>query len=99
MNEDIVLQIDPESDMELEIIPERDQIELDLDIQHDDFEIEAAGLNEYPAYSGQTTIRPELDTFQILPTGMKVLFEDVAVMPIPITDTINLFGGRTIVIG
>lgn len=88
MEEDI-LQLEPESSV----------MELNMDASLDDVELEAAGLNEHPVYTGQTTIVPELDMMQILPTENKVMLEDIAVMPIPITETSNIYGGKTVIIG
>ena len=54
---------------------------------------------DYPIYEGPTTVTPEIDEMQILQTKKKAVMENIFVMPIPVIETHNEYGGLTVVIG
>lgn len=54
---------------------------------------------EYPIYDGPTTVTSEINEMQILQTKKKAVLDDIFVMPIPVTETHNEYGGLTVVIG
>ena len=53
----------------------------------------------YTDYTGAYTVTPILYDEQELRTKDKHLTDNVTVEAIPVTDTVNPYGGRTIVIG
>lgn len=53
----------------------------------------------YPPYTGNYHVRPALYWQQRLRTYGKSMSDDVMVDAIPITETSNLHGGKTVVIG
>lgn len=54
---------------------------------------------DYPIYEGPTTVTSELNEMQILQTKKKAVMDDIFVMPIPVIETHNEYGGLTVVIG
>lgn len=53
----------------------------------------------YPKYDGPTTVTSEINEMQILQTKSKTVMDDIFVMPIPVVETHNEYGGLTVVIG
>ena len=60
-------------------------------------EAEVVGTGGDP-YMGEYAVTPRL-TEQTLPTQYKVMMDDVLVRGIPITETSNPYGGKTVLIG
>lgn len=91
MNEEILLELDD------------DQYDLAVDDdtgQYLDFDLKLI-VNQFDTdpYEGDYTVTPILGSDIILPTTNKRMVDDLTVKEIPITQTSNLFGGKTVVIG
>lgn len=86
--------------IELEVV-DVPGIELLIDAEPDvEFSMGDAVLGSYaPVYHGETEVIPRLDTIQTLLTEGKKLESNITVREIPITQTTNPYGGKTVVIG
>ena len=52
-----------------------------------------------PTYHGETEVIPRIDTIQTLLTNGKRMESNITVREIPITETTNVYGGKTVLIG
>lgn len=63
-------------------------------------EIEIQGSGQrLPTYTGPTMVTPEAYDMQILQTENKTVKENILVMPVPYSETVNPHGGTTVCIG
>lgn len=86
----------------VQITPKRPIINIDQACTSKQIELEIKSPHsgtEYPIYEGPTTVTPEIDEMQILQTKKKAVMENIFVLPIPVTETHNEYGGLTVVIG
>lgn len=61
--------------------------------------LKGGGGSRFPEYNGPTTILPERDLMQILPTKDTLVRESIVALPVPYSETINESGGTTVCIG
>ena len=88
--------------IEVELTTKKPNIDLDFTKKPKKFIVDIGPVHSgaaYPEYEGPTTVLPEITEMQILQTEKKSVMENILVMPIPVTETHNEYGGLTVVIG